>query len=138
MFVTSIMGLWHVDSNCFKYANAGHDPIIHYKAREKKATLLNKGGLALGMISNIKELVKEEDVCLEPGDFLVMYTDGIPEAWDSNKKQFGIKRFITLIEQHAHLSSAQNIHDELIQGVRMHMGEHDQVDDITLIVMKKT
>ena len=137
VFVTSIMGMWHTNNSCFKYANAGHDPIIHYKASERKALLLNKGGLALGMISDIKELVKEEEVCLESGDLLVMYTDGIPEAWNNAKEQFGMEKLITLIEQHAHLPSAQNIHDGLIQGVRMHMGDFDQADDITLIVMKK-
>jgi serine phosphatase RsbU (regulator of sigma subunit) len=137
VFVTCVMGTWLTKDSTFRYANAGHDPVIHYKSKEGKATLLEKGSLALGMVPDIKEMIKENEIKMESGDLVVLYTDGIPEAWNGAKEQFGMDRFIKLVEQHAKLPSAQNIHDGLVQGVRMHMGEKEQEDDITLIVIKK-
>ncbi len=137
VFVTSIMGMFESSTGTFRYANAGHDPVIHFNAKEQKAKLLSKGCLALGMIPDISKLLREENVTLETGDLMVLYTDGIPEAWDQHNNLFGTERFLKLIEQHAHLPSAQNIHDGLIQGVRAHMNGANQADDITLIVIKK-
>lgn len=137
VFVTCIMALWDAEKQILTYTNAGHDQIIHYSVKEGKSKLLSKGSLALGMISDIKKIIREEEVILDTGDLLILYTDGIPEAWSPQKQQLGIQKFMQLVEQHAHLPSAQNIHDGLVQSVRMHMGEAKQEDDITLIVLRK-
>lgn len=138
VFVTSIMGIWSVNDSCFRYSVAGHDPVIYYDSEIRKCTLLSKGGMALGMLPDIRDLLKQQEICLKTGDVLVLYTDGIPEAWNTMQKQLGIRKFMEIIEHHAALPSAQKVHDGIIADVTAYMGDAKQADDISLVVLKKS
>ena len=73
---------------------------------------------------------------LEPGDGVVLYTDGIPEAYNIGKKQYGLKQLCEVIGQNWHKSAAE-VKDAVIVDVRQHIGQQKVVDDITLLVFKR-
>ncbi|WP_445300552.1 PP2C family protein-serine/threonine phosphatase [Microcoleus sp. BROC3] len=74
---------------------------------------------------------------LQLGDGIVLYTDGIPEAKDINKKQYGVEPMCEVISKNWHLS-AQEIKQAVIDDVRRHIGNQKVFDDITLLVLKRT
>ena len=73
---------------------------------------------------------------MEPADEVVLYTDGIPEAFDINKKQYGMERLCEVIS-HNWQHSAQEIKQAVIDDVRAFIGKQKVFDDITLVVLKQ-
>lgn len=138
VFMTMVMAHWHAIESQIGFTQAGHDPIIHFKASDKTVTELSTGGMALGMVPDIAPIVKTDYIQMEVGDIAVLYTDGIPEAWQTDTENYGMDRFKeSIIKNSQQLTTAQEIHDGLIKDVRDFMGDFPQADDITLIVVKK-
>ena len=73
---------------------------------------------------------------LNPGDVVVLYTDGIPEAFDINKEQYGLKRLWQVVVENRH-GCAQEIREAVINDVRQYIGAMKVFDDITLVVIKQ-
>lgn len=71
----------------------------------------------------------------EPGDLLILQTDGILEAEDSDGNQLGEKAVRDLCEAHASMG-AEGLRDKVREAVHQHMGAHPQVDDITLVIVE--
>ena len=138
VFMTMVMAHWYVKENKLGFTQAGHDPLIHYKEKDKSVVELQSGGMALGMIPDLSAVVKTDHVILETNDVVVFYSDGIPEAWANEKDIYGMDRFKASIAKHSVNATAQQIHDALINDVRAFMGDYPQADDITLIVIKRT
>ena len=138
VFMTMVMAVWSIEHNDLRFSQAGHDPILHYKAVDKSITELATGGMALGMIPDVSKITKSETVKSESGDVFVLYTDGIPEAWASDTESYGMDRFKQSIIKNSALATAQEIHDGIIKDVRDFMGDFPQADDITIIVIKRT
>jgi len=74
--------------------------------------------------------------CLAPGDLLLLYTDGIPEATDEAGKFYGVERLCAVAQTHRHLT-AEAIVQTVLASVRSHVGLARVHDDITLIVLKR-
>jgi len=93
-------------------------------------------GFPVGLEMDIENFLKPHQVTLNPGDTVMLYTDGIPEAEDENGKFYGLDR---LCEQFAANAgkSVQEIHDNVIGDVNRYIGGHVVFDDITLMVMRK-
>jgi sigma-B regulation protein RsbU (phosphoserine phosphatase) len=138
VFITMVMGLWNSEKSLLTYTQAGHDPIIHFSAATQSVSDLKTGGMALGMVDEIRQITHSESLTIEEGDVIVLYTDGIPEAWENEKETYGMERFRKSVKKHSGLSSAQEIHDAILRDVRSFMGSYPQADDITLIVAKRT
>jgi serine phosphatase RsbU (regulator of sigma subunit) len=138
VFMTMVMAHWHVDTAKLGYTQAGHDPIIHYSAKNGIVTEAGIGGMALGMTPDISGIVKTEYIDMEVGDVAVLYTDGIPEAWKDEKETYGSQRFKESIAKNCKFVTAQEIHDGIIKDVREFMGDYPQADDITLMIVKRT
>lgn len=137
VFVTMVMALWHHETSQLQFTQAGHDPIFHLHAQTSKVTKLAHGGMALGMIPDISKITKTEAVQIEVGDVLVLYTDGIPEAWKNERENYGMDRFVESVERCGHAATAQQIHDQILADVKGYMGMYPQQDDITLLVVKR-
>ncbi|MBD1912800.1 MULTISPECIES: SpoIIE family protein phosphatase [unclassified Leptolyngbya] len=93
-------------------------------------------GFPLGMVSDIREFVAQTQIHLEPGDGVVLYTDGITEAENADRQFYGIDRLITVVKEHWDETS-QLILETVLEDVRSHIGDHTIFDDLTLIVLKK-
>ena len=69
---------------------------------------------------------------LNPGDVVVLYTDGIPEAFDINKAQYGLKRLWQVVGENRHRLAGE-IREAVISDVRQYIGAMKVFDDITLV-----
>jgi sigma-B regulation protein RsbU (phosphoserine phosphatase) len=93
-------------------------------------------GFPIGLDGEIADFISHITLELQPGDGVVLYTDGIPEAKDINKVQYGLEKMCEVISKNWH-KSASNIKDAVIADVRGHIGKQKVFDDITLLVLKQ-
>ncbi len=93
-------------------------------------------GLPIGIDDDIADFIDQTTVELNSGDGVVLYTDGIPEAFDINKKQYGMERLCQVISQNWQ-HSAEEIKQAVIDDVREFIGKQKVFDDITLLVFKQ-
>ena len=93
-------------------------------------------GFPIGLVEEIGDFIAQEEVQLNPGDVVVLYTDGIPEAFDINKVQYGLKRLWQVVVENRH-RCALEIREAVINDVRQYIGAMKVFDDITLVVMKQ-
>ncbi|CBN54728.1 MULTISPECIES: PP2C family protein-serine/threonine phosphatase [Kamptonema] len=90
----------------------------------------------LGLEAEIADLVASTTIELNLDDVVVLYTDGITEAIDINKVQYGLERLVEIIKQNRQLSASE-IKETAIADVKRHIGEQKVYDDITLVVLKQ-
>lgn len=93
-------------------------------------------GLPIGLDDDIADFIDSTAVVLQPGDGIVLYTDGIPEAYSIEKKQYGMDRFCAIILQHWY-QPAEDIERGIINDVKDFIGRQKVFDDITLLVIKQ-
>jgi len=93
-------------------------------------------GFPIGLIEDIADFVAEARVQLNPGDVVVLYSDGITEAEDINRVQYGLERLCEVVRRHCQ-SSADDIKQAVIDEVQQYIGEQRVYDDITLLVLKQ-
>jgi len=93
-------------------------------------------GFPIGLVEEIGDFIAQQEVQLNSGDVVVLYTDGIPEAFDINKVQYGLERLWQVVIDN-HLRSAQEIREAVIDDLRQYIGVQRVFDDITLVVIKQ-
>lgn len=93
-------------------------------------------GMPLGLMQNIQEFVGQTQIQLSPGDGIVLYTDGIPEAEGIDRALYGLERLIAVVRQHWTLP-AQTIQERVLADVRSYIGNGPVYDDITLVILKQ-
>ncbi|GAB4198397.1 MAG: hypothetical protein Fur006_48090 [Coleofasciculaceae cyanobacterium] len=92
-------------------------------------------GFPIGLDEEIADFINHITVELQPGDGVVLYTDGIPEAKDINKKFYGLERLCAVVSKNWHLD-AEQIKQVAISDLRQFIGKQKVFDDITLVVLK--
>ena len=80
---------------------------------------------------------RQDCVDLVPGDLIVIYSDGVTEAIDSRDDEFGGKRLIDLVRSHRD-EPAASIVSAIVDAVQQHGAKQAQLDDITIVVLKRT
>ncbi|MDQ1343485.1 MAG: phosphoserine phosphatase RsbU/P, partial [Patescibacteria group bacterium] len=80
MLMTCLMIRWNEEEKKLYMSGAGHEYLIIYKKSRNAVFKLKTGGIALGMTRDISKAIKESQLSFDPGDVIVMYTDGITEA----------------------------------------------------------
>jgi serine phosphatase RsbU (regulator of sigma subunit) len=93
-------------------------------------------GFPVALIDEIADFIQHITVRLQPGDGVVLYTDGITEAENLAGEQYGLGRLCTVVSQHW-TTSAEVIKEYVVKDVYQHMGTQRLYDDITLVVMKR-
>ena len=131
-FATFFYGVLNTDNLTLEYTNAGHNYPILWR-NDGTYSLLQEGGTIIGMLEGA--LYSTNRVEINPGDFLVLYTDGITEALNPYDELFGEDRLIQAIERAAGLS-AESILDYILDTVIDFTHGYLQSDDITLVVLK--
>ncbi|HWL93625.1 MAG TPA: SpoIIE family protein phosphatase [Phycisphaerae bacterium] len=134
-FVTAYFGLLSADGRRLRYCNAGHEPLLLLRSGE--IMTLDKGGLVLGLDPNAEYEFAEES--LEPGDLLVLVTDGVIEAMNYDGDAYGRERFHSSIRLHGAMAPdmpVEMIAKQLLWDVRRFVGLAKLTDDITLVVVR--
>jgi two-component system sensor histidine kinase ChiS len=93
-------------------------------------------GFPIGLEEDIADFVSQAQIQLDAGEVVVLYTDGITEAENQEKKRYGIKRLCELVKSHWQ-RSAEEIRQTVIDDVLQYIGKHKVFDDITLLVLKR-
>lgn len=133
-FVSMVYGHLNTSTHHFRYTNAGHNrPLL----RRRDGTLeeLRSHGLVLGGMSS--STYTHDTVSLAPGDTLLLYSDGLTEAMNAKREQFGEERLYQLLRE-VEDRSAQRLLDALLRAVLRHCGSAPQTDDITLVALRRT
>lgn len=137
MFLTLCLLNWNAQDKKLSYVSAGHEQILHFNAKSGDVTMMSAGGIALGMIEEIADKLQEIDVPMESGDVVVIYSDGIPEAWRNERENYGMARLKKTVADVGHLQSALAVKNALWADVKEFTAGYKQMDDMTLLVLKK-
>jgi sigma-B regulation protein RsbU (phosphoserine phosphatase) len=132
-FVTLWYGVLDAAANQITYASAGHEHPFLVSA-DGSVRRLQMGGLALGVFEEFT--YGEEVVAMAPGDVLVVYSDGVPDATTEADVQFGDDAIEPLIVEHR-AQSAGAIVETILSAVNTHAGDAPQFDDLTVVVVKR-
>ena len=131
MFVTCLYGVLDPSSGHFVYANAGHN--VPYVATRKGVTELKARGMPLGLMQGMSYEVKEAIV--EPGETILLHSDGLAEAHNADREMFGFPRVMKLMET---ASGGQEVIDALLTELDRFTGsDAQQEDDITLVALTR-
>lgn len=136
LFMTLVMLRWDAAQQKLFYTGAGHEHVLVYKAKTEKVEAIRSGGIALGMIPDNSQILKETEIPLEIGDAVVLYTDGISEAKSHIGEMYEMDRVAKSLEKHGYLPSAESIFEHMTTDFVSFVQEYVQVDDITMIVLK--
>ncbi|HVH27519.1 MAG TPA: GAF domain-containing SpoIIE family protein phosphatase, partial [Vicinamibacterales bacterium] len=131
-FATMTYGLLSNDGRLI-YSNGGHNPPMLFS--RGGVTRLEQGGLILGMFP--EATYEEETLQLQPGDVLLIFSDGVSEAIDVAGEEFGDERIIACLQAHRHLEPAA-ILEKLLGTVAEFSAGTVQRDDITALVLRYT
>lgn len=133
-FITFFWGILDTKKNTFTYVNSGHNPPIGYNGQ--KYITLDKGGLMLGVLGNGLEFECGK-IKLDKDNLIVFYTDGVTEANNSKKEEFGEEKLKKIIKNN-YDKPTDVILANITESIFEFSKNVKQYDDITLIVLKKT
>lgn len=136
MFISMTYAVMNIRTRELTFCRAGHEPLLLHRSPGIEDALSPKG-MALGIDDGeIFDMVLEEKkVTLQKGDAIVLYTDGITEAFDVHGQEFGRSALTEAIHACA-AQSAEGIIRNIEERVRRFVGNHPQSDDITLMVIR--
>jgi phosphoserine phosphatase RsbU/P len=132
LFVTVFYCILDAASGVLRYANGGHNPPSLRRADGSMEVLSGAGGLVLGAMPGVE--FPEHAIQLLPGDRLVLYTDGVTEAFNSADEAYGVDRLVAEIRNHG-AGAAAPLVERICRSVESFVGSVPQSDDITLIVL---
>jgi sigma-B regulation protein RsbU (phosphoserine phosphatase) len=133
-FATLFYGILDARHHTLLFSNAGHDnPFVLHNGIETRR--LKTGGIPLGMFEDF--VFEEETIPMEPGDLIVMCSDGIAEAMNVNEEPFGEQRLAAILVQ-PNLLSPHNIIGKTLEAAKEFTGSTPQSDDMTIVVIRRT
>lgn len=127
-FATLFYAEWYPGERCLRYCNAGHH--TPFLSRDSSNRPLNRGGIPLGILPDYD--FETGEVALQPGDLVVLYSDGITEAGARDTRDFGEARLLRLITDNRQ-NALGRIQEKILQEVHAWTGEEVE-DDITLVL----
>lgn len=132
-FVTVFYAILDLIDRKLHYIRAGHNPPLLYKAHSDEFVFLEGKGMGLGVVEDIK--LETRQIELAAGDILLLFTDGVTEAINPLREEFGVDRLYNLLREHQN-SSAKGIIEKIEQEMAAFVSGEPQFDDITLMVIK--
>jgi phosphoserine phosphatase RsbU/P len=135
-FMTMILMYWDSELRTLTYSSAGHEQILHWHHSTGETTATVSGGSPLALSASMESTENTVIQC-QPGDMIVLYTDGVTEAMDENSEEFELERLLPLVNTHGG-GTAQNMLDVINAAVINYRGKMEQSDDISLVALKVT
>ncbi|MEK8018232.1 MAG: SpoIIE family protein phosphatase [Candidatus Parabeggiatoa sp.] len=124
-----------------------HEGVLQLTGQHEDVLLVRKSGqiervdtfdlgFMVGVVPNIAHIVSHFEIQLQPGDGIVLYTDGITEALNPEMEHYEIERLCNVVSQSWHLT-AQEIQQAVVADVKQYIDTQEVFDDITLLVLKQ-
>jgi len=132
-FVTAVLATLDPASGRFRYVNCGHHPPLLDRAGEAPHWL-GRGGPLLGVLADVRFEIDEVE--LEPGDQLVLFTDGIVEARSPAGAWFGARRLAELVADHRG-QRTRDLVEHIVFEARAFAGVGGLEDDVTLVMLRR-
>jgi sigma-B regulation protein RsbU (phosphoserine phosphatase) len=133
IFVTTFYAVFDPEDGAFTYVNAGHPPplLVHFDGTCE--FIAATGGLALGMADGIS--YSQATITLRPDDCVIIYTDGVTEAFDEHNEEFTPERLPPLFAGSPPRSADEAV-ERIVKAVDAHAGATQQSDDITCVALQ--
>ncbi|MGB3183215.1 MAG: GAF domain-containing SpoIIE family protein phosphatase [Cyclobacteriaceae bacterium] len=136
-FITASYYMIDTQKRTVDFVRAGHCPTLFYANETHQAVYYTGSGLGLGILRNSEysRYVKTNTITYQPGDVMLLYTDGIVEARNPDGEEYGYDRLKDLMEKVAS-GSAKDISDNVLQNLYQFNGDKELDDDYTALVIK--
>ena len=136
IFLTVVFGILDPHQHTFTYVNAGHNPPLLLKQQQEHISIseLSKTGTLVGIFR--ENTWKTHTVQIEPGEVLVLYTDGITEAQNNSGSFFGTERLLATLREQFN-PTAQIFRNAILENVQAYTGSAPRLDDVTLVVVAR-
>ena len=132
-FVTGFFCIIDDETGSIEFVNAGHNPPMLIR-NSGNIELLQEGGLILGFLGSDFNY-ESKNIRLQPGETILMFTDGVNEARNTSQEEFSDDRLEQSLIKHHNLP-AKALMNNVISDVKEFVGPASQYDDITMVVMK--
>jgi len=138
MFISMAYLILDGDSGHAVMARAGHDPAFWFHKETGEVTQIKPSGLAVGIDEGdvFERVTKDYAFQIEQGDCLLLHTDGVKEALNSDEEEFGPDRMRSTFLQSSPLG-AEAVLQQMLRGLKEFTGDAPQMDDITMVALEK-
>ena len=133
MFVTVFYGWYNIKTKRLRFTNAGHIPPLLLRPSTFCCSSLFNANFPVGLFTTAE--FNDAEIQLQKGDVLILSTDGIHEAENVDRQQFGIKRLVDVVLQ-GHMRSPKELLDDIIEQLILFTEGQDQKDDITIMIVQ--
>jgi sigma-B regulation protein RsbU (phosphoserine phosphatase) len=134
LFVTTFYAVLETQTGLVTYANGGHNYPLLYETASGVVHSLRAQGIVLGIIPQPQ--FEQQSMTMRPGDVLLLYTDGVTEAMNSQRELFGDDRLAAVLRANHH-RGPQEIINAVLTEVTAFAENQSQADDITMVVIKR-
>ena len=134
MFVTVFYGIYNIKTGEVDYTNAGHNPPYLLRRNNTVEPLPLSKNFIVGVFDDF--VYTNSSLVLEPGDALILYTDGVTEAFNENREMFsesGLEKTLKSVPG----AGSEEISEAILEDLKDFVGEEPQSDDITMLVLKR-
>ena len=135
MFVTVFYGIYHYKSGMMDYTNAGHNPPYLLRGGRTVECLPVASNFVVGVFDDIE--FESNTLTFGIGDTLLLYTDGVTEAFNDKREQFSESNLQDILASMHESSSAKEVVTSVLQSVKIFSGDYPQSDDITLLSLQR-
>ncbi|HAE10797.1 MAG TPA: hypothetical protein DCG39_04050 [Opitutae bacterium] len=142
MFITLFLAIIDTQANTITYARAGHEPALLAREDKKGKTSVEKlhgGGMAIGMVPSefFEESIEDQVVDFNAGDIMVLFTDGVTEAENEEREEFGLDRLSDKLSSSLALG-AEEFNEGLLSDLDDFSSDSFKRDDVTILTVKRT
>ncbi|MBW2411726.1 MAG: serine/threonine-protein phosphatase, partial [Deltaproteobacteria bacterium] len=136
-FITAVIAHFEPGQGSLTVVRAGHNWPLYYSAKTKSISSLKPSGVCLGIDQDMgfSECLREKKMPVQSGDVLLLYSDGVTEAMDSNNHLFDLSRLESALKENAQLPA-----DKIVAGINQRLDEfirsEELHDDVTMVAIK--
>lgn len=136
-FISMAFALFDMENKIVKIARAGHNPILIFDSSSNSIKHIQSKGIAIGLEKGevFAKSIRTEELKYNSNDIFIFYTDGIPEAMNKNKEEYGMKKFESVILQNSKLNSV-DLSNSIYKDVRSFTKNVPQSDDMTSVIVR--
>jgi serine phosphatase RsbU (regulator of sigma subunit) len=116
------------------FSNAGHGPLFCYRTSLKSCTVTKLEGMPIGI--DVDAEYRQAEVKLNPGDMVILYTDGVTEMRSEQGEEYGIQRLNKLVVDNSHLNAEEFVR-LLVEDLETFRGQEPPHDDTTILILKR-
>jgi predicted ATPase len=139
VFFTACHCVLDLATGTARMVRAGHSPVLRYRSEHRRVEQYLPAGMPVGAAppAMFNDKLEELEIQLEPGDTLVFFTDGLSEAMNAQREEYGEERLVRLLTDSG-TAPPNSIAAQMLTDVSLFQGDVPSADDVTLVVLRYT